>query len=75
MYGHHSSTDRELAVVPSCSCHHVTQFEDVAHPSVRIGEVVDTNLAGHVVPVVPEENKLHISRGKLLQIRFLKEPL
>ena len=71
VYGHYSSADGELAVVPPSSCDHVTELEDVAHPGVGIGEVVDTDLARHVVPVVPRENKLHISPGKLQQIKFL----
>ena len=59
VYGHHPATDGELGVVAPGGPHHVAQLEDVAHPGVGLGEVVDTHLGRHVVPVVPEQYTLH----------------
>ena len=71
VYRDYSATHGELAVIPPGSCDHVTELEDVAHPGVGIREIVDADLARHVVPVVPREDKLHFSLGKLQQIKFL----
>ena len=58
VYGHHASTDGQLGVVSPGRPHHVAQLEDVAHPGVRLGEIVDTHLGRHVVPVIPTQHNI-----------------
>ena len=64
MDGHHASTDGQLGVVPPGRPHHVAQLEDVAHPGLRLGEIVDTNLVWHVVPVVPTQYKTNLTHAE-----------